>query len=253
MGSGSLVVKLGIITLFPEMFLSIEEHGITARAYKNKLLEISYFNPRDYTQNKHRRVDDRPFGGGPGMVMRVEPLVGALTAVKMNMNASAPLIYLSPQGIPLTQKHICALAKQSEMVLLCGRYEGIDQRFIDHYVDESYSIGDYVLSGGELAAMVLIDAMTRWLPGALGDDQSVLEDSFADRLCLDHPHYTRPPNREEGAVPEVLLSGDHQAIARWRLQQRLCRTYRLRPDLFATLSLTEDEQKLLEEGLKNEN
>jgi len=139
------------------------------------------------------------------------------------------------------------------LLLLCGRYEGVDQRFIDHYVDESYSIGDYVLSGGELPAMVLMDAITRWLPGALGDDQSVLEDSFAQRMCLDHPHYTRPPESLGQAVPEVLLSGDHQAIARWRLQQRLCRTYLLRPDLFATMSLTAEEQRLLEEGLQKDD
>jgi len=246
-------MQWGVITLFPAMFSSLEDHGITGRACQRKLLDITYFNPRDYTQDKHRSVDDRPYGGGPGMVMCVEPLLGALQAARAQITQPAPLLYLSPQGIPLTQKHVQHLSTQPALLLLCGRYEGVDQRFIDHYVDESYSIGDYVLSGGELPAMVLMDAITRWLPGALGDDQSVLEDSFAQRMCLDHPHYTRPPESLGQAVPEVLLSGDHQAIARWRLQQRLCRTYLLRPDLFATMSLTAEEQRLLEEGLQKDD
>ncbi|MBX2858605.1 MAG: tRNA (guanosine(37)-N1)-methyltransferase TrmD, partial [Cellvibrionaceae bacterium] len=219
--------KIAVITLFPEMFTAITHSGITRRALQSGLLELEFFNPRDFSQDKHRRVDDRPFGGGPGMVMRVEPLQRALDAGCSWQGVhrdDVRVIYLSPQGEVLTRDKVCSVADLGNLVLIAGRYEGVDERFIEREVDEELSIGDYVLSGGELPAMVLIDAMIRRIPGALGDEQSAVQDSF-EQGRLDCPHYTRPEIYEGMQVPEVLLSGDHQRIANWRREQSLRRTW----------------------------
>lgn len=237
----------GVITLFPEMFAALE-YGITGRAIQNKLLEVQFWNPRDYTQDKYQTVDDRPYGGGPGMVMMVEPLQKAIIAAR---NAApepkAKVIYLSPQGQLFTQKAAEALAKEN-VIFIAGRYEGIDERVITQEVDEEWSIGDYVLSGGEFAAMVMIDALARLMPGALGDEESVLQDSLTSGF-LKYPQFTRPADFGGLKVPEVLLSGDHKAIARWRLKQALGKTWLKRPDLFAGRTLTQQEFELLTEYL----
>lgn len=223
-------VKVAVVTLFPEMFGSLFDHGITGRALREGLLEAACFNPRDYTSDRHRTVDDRPYGGGPGMVMRPEPLVAAITAARA-WTREGRVLYLSPQGRVLNHHAVAAMAAaEQDLILIAGRYEGIDERVISLEVDEEWSIGDYVLSGGELPAMVLLDAMIRQLPGALGDAESAEQDSFVDGV-LDCPHYTRPPRYRGLAVPEVLLSGDHAAIARWRREQALERTRVRRPDL----------------------
>ncbi|MGB6977141.1 MAG: tRNA (guanosine(37)-N1)-methyltransferase TrmD [Gammaproteobacteria bacterium] len=237
---------VGIVSLFPEM-LDALHYGITGRALETGLLILQHWNPRDYSYDKHRTVDDRPYGGGPGMVMKVQPLRDAIYAAKAAANGAARVVHLSPQGRLLTQNSVAELAQRERLILIAGRYEGIDERLIAAEVDEEWSIGDYVLSGGELAAMVMIDAITRLLPEALGDDQSAQQDSFTNNL-LDYPHYTRPESCE---IPAVLLSGDHQAIARWRLQQALGRTWLRRPDLLAKRTLTDTEQALLDEFKSN--
>ncbi len=246
-------LRLGLVSLFPDMFRAITESGITSRAVKNGLLALDYWNPRDFTEDAYCRVDDRPYGGGPGMVMLVEPLRRAITAAKAAMLADGlvpKVVYLSPQGRVLTQNGVRELAqhaaKGQALILLCGRYEGIDERLIRREVDEEWSIGDYVLSGGELPAMVLIDAVTRLLPGALGSEASAEEDSFTDGL-LDCPHYTRPEVYEGEEVPAVLLSGDHAAIKKWRRRQSLERTLQRRPDLLEKAALDKEQQKLLNE------
>jgi len=243
----------GIISLFPEMFRALTESGITGRAVKTGLLEVVCWNPRDYTEDAYHRVDDRPYGGGPGMVMQIEPLRRAIAAAKTaaaEKGLSPKVIYLSPQGRVLTQAGVQELRQEAALILLCGRYEGIDERFIQREVDAEWSVGDYVLSGGELPAMVLIDAVTRLLPGALGSDASAEEDSFSDGL-LDCPHYTRPEIYEGEQVPAVLLSGDHAAIKKWRRRQSLERTLQRRPDLLekAVLnkSLDKEQIKMLDE------
>jgi tRNA (guanine37-N1)-methyltransferase len=236
-------MNIGIITLFPEMFNALQ-FGIVGRAQKNNLLNIQYINPRNYSQDKHHTVDDTPYGGGPGMVMKIEPLVAAIKAAKESIEANAPIIYLSPQGKPLKQSMVASIAKEQSFILLSGRYEGIDQRIIDHYIDAEWSMGDYVLSGGEFPAMVVVDCVTRLLPGALGDEKSAMQDSFENEL-LDFPHYTRPQNYLGMHVPDILLSGDHQAIANWRLKQALGKTWRIRPDLLEKRDLNELEKKLL--------
>lgn len=239
-----MTVRFDIITLFPDMFDALKS-GITGRALQNNLVTIHTHNPRDFTQNKQKRVDDHSYGGGPGMVMQYQPLHDAITHAR-NADARPPLvIYLSPQGTPLTQKIARELSTQKRLVLIAGRYEGIDERIIQKEVAAEYSIGDYVLSGGELPAMVLIDAITRLLPGALGDDTSALQDSFENGL-LDHPHYSRPETIDGLSVPPILQSGDHSAILRWRLQQSLGKTWQKRPDLLKRRVLTEDERKLLQ-------
>jgi tRNA (guanine37-N1)-methyltransferase len=247
MGSGLLKdLKIGIITLFPEMFDALQ-YGITGRALQQNLLALQYWNPRDYTQDhKHRTVDDRPYGGGPGMVMQVQPIRDAVQAAKETLGKTAPVIYLSPQGQQLTQAHVKKLAACEQMILISGRYEGIDERLTDVCIDEEYSIGDYILTGGELPSMVLIDAMMRLLPGALGHEDSAGQDSFAEGL-LDYPHYTRPEEVEGQRVPAVLLSGDHEAIRRWRLKQSLGRTWARRPDLLEHRTLSNEETILLAE------
>ncbi|MDO6747667.1 tRNA (guanosine(37)-N1)-methyltransferase TrmD [Gilvimarinus sp. 1_MG-2023] len=225
------------------MFAALTESGITARAVKEGRVAIECWNPRDFTVDKHRTVDDRPYGGGPGMLMKVQPLADAVDAAKA-WTGAAKVVYLSPQGQKFSQQAAQVMATEGNLILIAGRYEGIDERLIESIVDEEWSIGDYVLSGGELPAMVLMDALIRLLPGALGDKQSAEEDSFSDGL-LDHPHYTRPEILEGDKVPEVLLSGDHQRIRRWRLQQALGRTWLRRPDLLQHKDLTEEQQTLL--------
>jgi len=241
------IVHVAVITLFPEMFRAITESGITRRAVEQGLIKLSFINPRDYAVDKHRTVDDRSYGGGPGMVMRVEPLKAALYHAFECLGAvkeQVKVIYLSPQGEALNRSRVAAVGENSKLVLIAGRYEGIDERFIDTYVDEELSIGDYVLSGGELPAMVLLDALIRKLPGALGDAQSAEQDSFEQGL-LDCPHYTRPEEVDGLRVPEVLMSGDHKKIEQWRLQQSLGRTWMRRPDLLDTVELTKAQKKLL--------
>jgi tRNA (guanine37-N1)-methyltransferase len=239
-------MQAGIVTLFPGMFGALTEYGITGRAVRQDLLQLQYWNPRDYANDRHRTVDDRPYGGGPGMLMKTGPVSEAIRAAKSALPAGTKVIYLSPQGKPLTQDAVQELAGRASVVLLCGRYEGVDERVLRTLVDEEFSLGDFVLSGGELAAMALLDAVTRLLPGALGDAGSAEADSFAGAMkgLLDHPHYTRPEVFEGQEVPAVLLSGDHARIARWRLQQRLGATWRKRPDLLKDLE--PDQQKLLD-------
>jgi len=242
-------MKVEVITIFPEMFAAIGEYGVSSRAVKQGLLQLNCQNPRSFTEDRHQTVDDRPFGGGPGMVMKIQPLERALAAAKASAGEAAKVIYLSPQGRRLDQSAVRELAEEEALILIAGRYEGIDERFIEAHVDEEWSIGDYVLSGGELPAMVLIDAVTRLLPGALGHADSAEEDSFSDGL-LDCPHYTRPEVYEGIRVPEVLLSGNHEHIRRWRLMQSLGRTAERRADLLDCRSLSGEEQKLLAEYLR---
>jgi tRNA (guanine37-N1)-methyltransferase len=244
------VRRFDVVTLFPEMFSALTGSGITRRARERGLYEIAFHNPRDFTSDAHRTVDDRPYGGGPGMVMLAEPLEQAIDQARLAqqkaLGEAGRVIYLSPQGRRLDHDKVLELAAQPALVLLCGRYEGIDQRLLDRRVDEEISLGDFVLSGGELPAMVLLDAIVRQLPGALNDADSAREDSFADGL-LDCPHYTRPELYQGQAVPAVLLSGNHAAIRRWRLKQSLERTRRLRPDLLAGRPLSKEELGLLDE------
>ncbi|MDN5369969.1 MAG: tRNA (guanine37-N1)-methyltransferase [Shewanella sp.] len=235
---------LGVITLFPEMFRAVTDFGVTGRAVRNGLLELNTWNPRDFTYNRHNTVDDRPYGGGPGMLMMVQPLREAIDAAKAAAGEGAKVIYLSPQGRKLTQQGVAELAQASKLILVCGRYEGIDERIIKTEVDEEWSVGDYVLSGGELPAMTLIDAVSRLVPGVLGKQASAEQDSFSDGL-LDCPHFTRPEVLNGYEVPAVLLSGNHEQIRRWRLQQSLIRTLKRRPELFETLALTDEQKTLL--------
>ena len=245
-------MQLGIVTLFPEMFAAVTEHGISGRAVRSGLMNLELFNPRDYTTDKHRTVDDKPFGGGPGMLMKTEPLMASIAAArqavaeKQQAGESAKVIYLSPQGKTLKQDAIIDLAQRESMVLLCGRYQGIDNRVLENEIDEEWSLGDFVISGGELAAMTLIDAMTRFQPGALGDEGSALEDSFSNGL-LHSPEYTRPQSINGQDVPAVLLSGDHEAIRKWRLKQSLGATWLKRPDLLQGMVLEQEQEELLEQ------
>ncbi len=239
-------IRIQVVTLFPEMVEALRLGGVTARAMEQGLLELRCWNPRDFARDRHRTVDDRPYGGGPGMVMRVEPLRSTICAAKAAAGEGAKVAYLSPQGRRLDQAGLRELAARPGLVLVAGRYEGVDERLVEEIVDEEWSIGDYVLSGGELAAMVIIDGIARLLPGALGHEGSAEADSFSEGL-LDHPHYTRPEVIDGRAVPEVLLSGDHAAIARWRRKQSLGRTWARRPDLLAGRELSEEDRRLLEE------
>ncbi|MDP8566550.1 tRNA (guanosine(37)-N1)-methyltransferase TrmD [Methylophilus aquaticus] len=240
-------MQIEVISLFPEMFSALTEHGITSRARQRSLYQLTLTNPRQYTQDVHHTVDDRPYGGGPGMVMLAEPLAAAITDAKARLQAKGlvpRVIHLSPRGQALTHAKVMALKECSGLVLLASRYEGVDQRVLDTLVDEELSIGDYVLSGGELPVMVLLDAIIRQLPGALGDADSAQEDSFVNGL-LDYPHYTRPEEFAGLKVPEVLLSGHHEKIRQWRLQQSLLLTRAKRPDLLAARPLTKEEARLL--------
>ena len=239
-------MKIGVITLFPEMFSALTDYGVSGRAVDNGLVDIAYFNPREFTQDKHRTVDDRPYGGGPGMVMLLEPLLRAVETAKDWIAGQAKVVYLSPQGQLLDQGAVNKFAEVDNVILISGRYEGIDERLIDSVVDEEWSIGDYVLSGGELPSMVLLDALIRQMPGVLGHEDSAAQDSFATGL-LDCPHYSRPDSFEGQDVPAVLLSGDHEKIRRWRLQQSLLRTQQRKPKLLDNLALTAEQEALLKE------
>jgi tRNA (guanine37-N1)-methyltransferase len=241
---GGLVIRFDAVTLFPEMFAAVTASGITRKALEAGLWRLQTWNPRDFTTDNYRTVDDRPYGGGPGMVMLAEPLEKALDAAKAA--GGGKVIFLSPQGRKLDQEKVMELAGRQAVTLLCGRYEGVDERLIRRRVDEELSLGDFVLSGGELAAMAVIDTVVRQLPGALGDGQSAVEESFAAGL-LDCPQYTRPETYAGESIPEVLLSGHHEQIRRWRLKQALGRTWRRRPELIAARQLSVEELKLLEE------
>lgn len=238
-------MQAGIITLFPDMFAALSEFGISSRAVRDGLVDLSFWNPRDYTEDKHQTVDDRPYGGGPGMLMKTEPLELAISAAREAL-PKARVIYLTPQGKSLDQQGINKLAAQESVILICGRYEGIDERVIESQVDEELSLGDFVLSGGELAAMACLDAMIRLQPGALGHEDSADQDSFMNGL-LDCPHYTRPDEYAGKTVPPVLLSGDHEAIRVWRLKQSLGTTWQKRPDLLEKIMLTDEQQTLLQQ------
>lgn len=246
-------MKFAVVSLFPQMFAAVKEYGITARAERKGLISVEAINPRDFTEDVHRTVDDRPYGGGPGMVMMVNPLRCAIASAKEKVESgasdlSAKVIYLSPQGKPFSQKMAQELADAKQpLVLVAGRYEGLDQRLLDQDIDEEISIGDFVVSGGELPAMMLIDAVARCVPDVLGHELSAQTDSFSDGL-LDFPHYTRPEVDEQTqmAVPAVLLSGNHKAIALWRLQQALGQTWLKRPELLENRKLSEQEQQLLQ-------
>ena len=239
----------GIISIFPDMFSGFLNHGIVHQAQKKGLLQCQLWNPRDFSGNKHNIVDERPYGGGPGMVMKAEPLRQAIRAAKNEALEPSKVVYLSPEGQQLNTNLIRQLALEPSIIFVSGRYEGIDQRVIHQDIDEMISIGDYVLSGGELAVMVVIDTITRFIPGVLGDEASNKEDAFTEENngLLDCPHYTRPPEWSGEAVPEVLLSGDHQAIERWRRKQKIGKTWQLRPDLLQSVELSQEDLKLLQE------
>ena len=242
-------MQVAVVTLFPQMFEAIERWGITSRAIERGILALDCFNPREHAVDRHRSVDDRPYGGGPGMVMMVQPLRDAIGAARARLGADTHTVCLSPQGRRVDQAAIAELAELAQrrpLILVCGRYEGIDERLLEREVDEELSVGDFVLSGGEVPAMLLVEAMTRLLPGALGHEESASHDSFANGL-LDCPHYTRPEQFDGRAVPAVLTSGDHAAIRRWRLQQALGRTWQRRPDLLRDARLDEEQRALLEE------
>jgi len=243
---------IGVISLFPEMFDAITQQGVISRAIKNGTVEFNAWNPRDFAHDKHRTVDDRPYGGGPGMLMMVQPLTDAIHAAKAAAGDDAKVIYLSPQGRKLDQKGVEQLAQNKKLVLVAGRYEGVDERVIQSEVDEEWSIGDFVLSGGELPAMTLIDAVSRLIPGVLGHELSAVQDSFTDGL-LDCPHYTRPEVLDGQRVPEVLLSGNHEKIRQWRLKQSLGRTWSRRPDLINSLALTDEQRRLLDEYISEDD
>ena len=239
------MIRFDVVTLFPEMFAAVTSSGITSRALEAGLWSLTTWNPRDFATDRYRTVDERPYGGGPGMVMLAEPLDRALDAVRKS-GGSAKTIYLSPQGRKLDHPRVMQMVQERAVTLLCGRYEGVDERLLRRRVDEEISIGDFVLSGGEVAAMALMDAVVRQLPGAVGDSASVVEESFADGL-LDCPQYSRPETYLGERVPDVLLSGHHENIRRWRLKQALGRTWLRRPDLLAARRLNDEERRLLEE------
>lgn len=245
-------MQIQVVSLFPEMVSTVSEYGVVGRAATRGRLSLGLQNPRDFADDTHRTVDDRPYGGGPGMVMKFEPLAAAIGIAKAALPADSPVIGLSPQGRVFDQAAARRLAALPGMVLLAGRYEGIDERVVDACVDEELSLGDFVLSGGEIAAMAVIDAVVRLLPGVLGDDESAAQDSFMEGL-LDCPHYTRPERVDGRQVPEVLLSGDHARIARWRHQQALGRSYTRRPDLIDRLVLTDEQRTLLDEYLRQQD
>ena len=243
-------MRIDIVTLFPAMFAALN-YGILGRAQKHGLIELHYWNPRDFTRDKHHTVDDRPYGGGPGMVMKIEPLHDAIQAAHTAHSLATVISYLSPQGKVFDQAAAQVLSQRPRLLLIAGRYEGIDERLMQINPGEEWSLGDFVLSGGELAAMCMIDSVVRLLPGALGDADSARQDSFTDKL-LDHPHYTRPELWQNLKVPQTLLSGNHEVIRRWRLQQALGRTWLRRPDLIKKRVLTEEERVLLTAFIKSQ-
>jgi len=241
-------MRFDVISVFPGMFSAISDYGVSGRALRTGLAQLKTWDLREFARDPHRCVDDRPYGGGPGMVMKVEPLRAAIGAAKREAPSSR-VAYLTPQGRAVDQDALRELSKRDGIILVCGRYEGIDERLVERDIDEEWSIGDYVLSGGEFAAMVLMDSTIRLLPGALGDDESADQDSYVDGL-LDFPPYTRPEQLDGQRVPNVLLSGDHEAIRRWRLKQSLGRTWERRPDLLARRELSRTEQELLDEFIQ---
>jgi len=242
-------MQIDVVTLFPEMFRILSDYGVTSRAIKQGIVDLGFWNPRNYTDDAHHTVDDRPYGGGPGMVLMMGPLREAIRRARHASDRPTRVIYLSPQGRRLNQKGLNELASRERLTLVCGRYEGIDERLISAEVDEEWSIGDYVLSGGELAAMVMIDGIIRLQPDALGHENSAQQDSFIAGL-LDHPQYTRPEDIDGMRVPPVLMSGDHEAIRRWREKQALGRTWLRRPDLLQELELDAGQQQLLSEFIR---
>jgi len=245
-------MQFGVVSLFPEMVGTIGEYGVVGRAEQRGLISLDVENPRDHTSDVHRTVDDRPYGGGPGMVMKFAPVAAAIDAAKGKLPEGCPVVYLSPQGQVFDQAMARRFAELPGLVLMAGRYEGIDERLIESHIDAEVSLGDFVLSGGEIAAMAVIDAIVRLLPGVLGDAESAAQDSFMEGL-LDHPHYTRPEEIEGRKVPDVLLSGDHAEIARWRYQQALGRSFLRRPDLVEKLDLSDEQQRLLDKFLKEQS
>ena len=241
--------QLDVITIFPEIFTLTLDKGVIGRSLENRLVEFRAWNPRDFSQDKHRTVDDRPYGGGPGMVLMYQPVCSAIKKAR-EKQPNTKVILLSPQGKLLKQSNVFELSEREGMILICGRYEGIDERIIESEVDEEWSIGDYVLSGGEYAALTLIDSVCRLLPGVLGNKNSAIEDSFVDGL-LDYPHYTRPEKINDRIVPDVLQSGNHEEIRRWRLKLALGKTWQMRPDLLKSIELN-DEQRILLQEYKDE-
>jgi tRNA (guanine37-N1)-methyltransferase len=237
-------MRFDVITLFPDMVKYAAYIGVTGKAIENKIVSLNVWNPRDYTHDKHKTVDDRPFGGGQGMVMKYQPLHDTVTAAKVDAESNCKVIYLSPQGKQITQALLQEASEFSQLILVAGRYEGLDERFIQRDCDEEWSLGDYVISGGELAALIVIDGITRLLPNVLGNQQSALQDSHSDGL-LDYPQYTRPEVIDDMAVPEVLLGGNHAEIARWRMKQALGRTWQKRPDLLNKKTLSAEQERLL--------
>ena len=244
-------MQIAVVSIFPEMVEQVAEHGVVGRAKERELLTLTCENPRDYADDPHRTVDDRPYGGGPGMVLKYEPAARAIHAARGRLPEGSPVVCLSPQGRVFDQAAARRYAGLQGLILLAGRYEGIDERLIENEVDEELSLGDFVLSGGEIAAMAVIDAVARLLPGVLGDDESAQQDSFMEGL-LDHPHYTRPESIDGKRVPAVLLSGDHARIARWRYKQARGRRYLRRPDLVKKMNLDREQRKLLDEFLKEQ-
>ncbi|MCP1726331.1 tRNA (guanine37-N1)-methyltransferase [Natronospira proteinivora] len=247
------MLRFAVITLFPELIRPVTESGVTGRAVDRDLISVETWNPRDFARDRHRTVDDRAYGGGPGMVMQVEPLGETIRQARSQLPAGSKTIYLSPQGRLLDQALVEELAAAPGLLLVAGRYEGVDERLLEQEVDLEVSIGDYVLSGGELPAMVVIDALARLQPGALGHAESASQDSFSAEGLLDHPHFTRPETVEGRAVPPVLLGGDHEAIRQWRLKQALGRTWQRRPDLLARRELSEEERRLLDEFIAEQS
>jgi tRNA (guanine37-N1)-methyltransferase len=243
-------MKFNVITIFPDQLLQTLEFGVIGRAIENKIIELNFIDPREFSDNDYGSIDDKAYGGGPGMVMQVEPILSSIEKVKKESKNNIQTVFLSPQGAQYTQKHAELFMKQSEIIIVSGRYEGFDERVIGLTKNSvEISIGDYVLSGGEIASSVIIDSITRLIPGVLGDEQSALQDSFTSGL-LDHPHYTRPEIIKDKKVPNVLLSGNHEAIKRWRLKQSIVTTFKKRPDLLKQRKLSKDEQKLLDEYLE---
>ena len=239
-------MRFDVVTLFPEMITAAASYGVTGRAIERKIVSLSVWNPRDYTHDKHRTVDDRPYGGGPGMVMKYQPLHDAAKSVKQAGSGTGKVVYLSPQGKPITQALLSEACNVSQLILVAGRYEGVDERFVEMDCDDEWSVGDYVISGGELAALIVIDAVTRLLPGVLGHEDSAMQDSHMNGL-LDYPHFTRPEQLEDYSVPDVLLSGNHADIDRWRMKQALGRTWQRRPDLLKKMNLSAEQENLLQQ------
>lgn len=244
-------MRFDVVSLFPEMVSVAASYGVTGRALERGIASLSVWNPRDFTYDKHKTVDDRPFGGGPGMVMKYQPLHDAVNAAKQKGSGITKVVYLSPQGKQITQSLLLNASSWSQLILVAGRYEGVDERFIDLDCDEEWSMGDYVISGGELAALIVMDAILRLLPGVLGDEDSATQDSYADGL-LDCPHFTRPEQISGVSVPEVLTSGNHAEISRWRQQQSLGRTWQRRPDLLEKKKLTAEQERLLKQFIMSD-